>query len=150
MKLIRQAFLLLAFVSIMSCTSQQGYKTVSKTDNNGFQYEQVTNDPFKARIYTLENGLKVYLSQNPDKPRIMTFIVVKAGSKNDPRETTGLAHYFEHIMFKGTDEVGTLNWEEEKKVLDQISDQFEKHKATDNADEKKEIYKVIDSLSQAA
>ena len=66
-------------------------------------YEFVPNDPLHARIYTLDNGLKVYMTVNKAQPRIQTFIAVKAGGKNDPAETTGLAHYFEHLMFKGTE-----------------------------------------------
>ena len=66
------------------------------------KYESVDNDPMGVRIYTLSNGLKVYMSVNKDEPRIQTYIAVRVGSKNDPRETTGLAHYFEHMMFKGT------------------------------------------------
>ena len=65
-------------------------------------YESVPNDPMKTRIYTLDNGLKVYISVNKEKPRIQTYIAVRTGSRNDPAETTGLAHYLEHIMFKGT------------------------------------------------
>ena len=60
-------------------------------------------------IYTLDNGLKVYLSVNNEKPRIQTYIAVRTGSKNDPAETTGLAHYLEHLMFKGTNHFGTIN-----------------------------------------
>lgn len=70
-------------------------------------YESVPNDPMKTRIYTLDNGLKVYISVNKEKPRIQTYIAVRTGSRNDPAETTGLAHYLEHIMFKGTDKFGT-------------------------------------------
>ena len=69
-------------------------------------YEMVEDDPMQTRIYTLDNGLKVYLSVNKEKPRIQTFIAVRTGSKNDPAETTGLAHYLEHLMFKGTDKFG--------------------------------------------
>ena len=67
-----------------------------------YKYETVPGDMMQTRIYTLDNGLKVYLSVNPEKPRIQTFIAVRTGSKNDPAETTGLAHYLEHLMFKGT------------------------------------------------
>ena len=63
-----------------------------------YQYETVAGDKMQTRIYTLDNGLKVYLSVNPEKPRIQTFIAVRTGSKNDPAETTGLAHYLEHLM----------------------------------------------------
>ena len=67
-----------------------------------YKYETVPGDLMKTRIYTLDNGLRVYLSVNTEKPRIQTYIAVRTGSKNDPAETTGLAHYLEHLMFKGT------------------------------------------------
>ena len=67
-----------------------------------YKFTTVEGDLMKTRIYTLDNGLKVYLSVNPEKPRIQTYIAVRTGSKNDPAETTGLAHYLEHLMFKGT------------------------------------------------
>lgn len=67
------------------------------------QYESVAGDLTATRIYTLPNGLKVYLSVNKDKPRISALIAVRTGSRNDPAETTGLAHYLEHLMFKGTE-----------------------------------------------
>ena len=72
-------------------------------DHSRFKYESVPGDPLNARIYTLDNGLKVYMTVNKDQPRIQTYVAVRAGGKNDPAETTGLAHYFEHLMFKGTD-----------------------------------------------
>ena len=61
-----------------------------------YDYETVKGDPMQTRIYTLPNGLKVYLSVNKEKPRIQTYIAVRTGSRNDPAETTGLAHYREH------------------------------------------------------
>lgn len=126
------------------------YSTESAADKNGLKYEFVTNDPTATRIYTLPNGLKVYLSVNKDKPRILGFVAVRAGSKNDPAETTGLAHYFEHLMFKGTDEIGTLNWEKEKPLISEISDLFELHKNTTDSLMKKKIYAKIDSVSTIA
>ena len=75
---------------------------MNKIENN---YEEVKGDPLKARIYTLENGLKVYLTYYDDAPRIQTNIAVRAGSKNDPENATGLAHYLEHMLFKGTEDI---------------------------------------------
>jgi len=72
------------------------------------------------RIYTLDNGLKVYMTVNGEAPRIQTYIAVRVGSKNDPLETTGLAHYFEHLMFKGTKSFGTQDYEAERPMLDEI------------------------------
>ena len=69
------------------------------TSCSKYRYEEVVDDPLHSRIYTLDNGLKVYMTVNGEAPRIQTYIAVRVGSKNDPLETTGLAHYFEHLMF---------------------------------------------------
>lgn len=114
------------------------------------QYESVPGDPLNARIYTLDNGLKVYMSVNKEQPRIQTYIAVKAGGKNDPAETTGLAHYFEHLMFKGTERFGTQNYEMEKPMLDQIESLFEVYRKTSDATERAAIYRQIDSISYEA
>ena len=87
-------------------------------------------DPLKTRIYTLDNGLKVYMSVSKEKPRIQTYIAVKVGGKNDPHETTGLAHYFEHLMFKGTEQFGTSDYAAEKPLLDEIEQLFETYRVT--------------------
>ncbi|MDR0798615.1 MAG: insulinase family protein [Dysgonamonadaceae bacterium] len=148
---MKQTILLLSALLIWaSCSDQKDYQTVYKTDANGYKYEEVTGDPFKARIYTLNNGLKVYLSKNTDEPRIQTIITVKAGAKEDPRDNTGLAHYLEHMLFKGTDHFGTADWEKEKPLLDSISDLFEAHKLAVGPAAKKAIYKKIDAVSQTA
>jgi len=60
------------------------------------------------------------MTVNKETPRIQTYIAVRVGGKNDPAETTGLAHYFEHLMFKGTEQFGTQNYEQEKVLLDEI------------------------------
>jgi zinc protease len=117
-------FILAGLVALISCTGEK-YDVSQVTDSNGYTYEIVSNDPTGLRIYTLENGLKVYLSVNKIEPRIMTFIAIRAGSNNDPIENTGLAHYFEHLMFKGTSTFGTANWEKEEPMLDSISTLFE-------------------------
>jgi predicted Zn-dependent peptidase len=115
-----------------------------------YTYETYPNDPLKARIYTLENGLKVYLTVYKDKPRIQTYIAVKAGSKFDPKETTGLAHYLEHMMFKGTPNYGSKDWAKEKELLDELSMLFEVHKNAATKEEKDALYKKIDSVSYEA
>ena len=143
-------FLFTLLLVIISCKQEKGYKTVSSKDKNGYAYEEVTNDPFQARIYTLNNGLKVYLSKNTDEPRIQTVIAVKVGAKDDPRDNTGLAHYLEHLMFKGTNHYGTSDWEKEKPLLDSISNLFEARKQATGDAERKEIYKQIDAVSQKA
>ncbi len=115
-----------------------------------YPFERFEGDPMNTQIYTLDNGLKVYLSVNKDEPRIYTSIAFKAGSKNDPPETTGLAHYMEHMLFKGTAHFGTQNWEKESELLTQIADLYEAHRQTDSVEKKLEIYKEIDRLSSEA
>ena len=129
----------LAFVFLTASGAESEYK-----------YESVPGDPLQARIYTLDNGLKIYLSVNKDKPRIQTFIGVRVGGKNDPAETTGLAHYFEHLMFKGTPKFGTSDYEAEKPLLDKIEALFETYRKTTDEEKRKEIYAEIDRVSQEA
>ncbi|MDD4068719.1 MAG: insulinase family protein, partial [Bacteroidales bacterium] len=112
-----------------------------------YKIERVEKDPMNTIIYTLENGLKVYLSVNKEEPRVQTYIAVRVGSKNDPKENTGLAHYFEHLMFKGTQKFGTTDWEKEQTYIKQIEELYEVYiKETDN-EKRNEIYKEIDKLS---
>ena len=115
-----------------------------------YKYEEVKDDPLKTRIYTLKNGLKVYLSVNDEKPRIQTFIVVRTGSKNDPAETTGLAHYLEHLMFKGTSQFGVTDPKAEAPLLDDIEARYEKYRTLTDPDERRQAYHEIDSVSQLA
>src|SRR5512137_14162 len=115
-----------------------------------YNYESVPGDPLNVRIYTLANGLKVYLTVYKDAPRIQTAIAVRTGSKNDPTDNTGMSHYLEHMMFKGSDEFGTTDYTSEKVVLDQIESDFEVYKKTIDPGKRKAIYHEIDSLSQIA
>ena len=115
-----------------------------------YAYESVKGDPTQTRIYTLDNGLKVYMSVSDEEPRIQTYIAVRVGGKNDPAETTGLAHYFEHLMFKGSEKFGTQNYEAEKPLLDEIEQLFEVYRKTEDEAERKALYKRIDSISYEA
>ena len=113
-------------------------------------YETVKGDPMQTRIYTLKNGLKVYLSVNRDEPRIQANIAVKTGSRNDPAETTGLAHYLEHLMFKGTKQFGTSDSTAEAPLLDEIEQRFEAYRQLTDPAARKQAYHEIDSVSQLA
>lgn len=144
------SLLLLIIINACNEISDPKFRTEKFTDRNGFRYETVTGDPLHARIYSLENGLKVFLTVNKKEPRIQTYIAIKAGSIYDPKETTGLAHYLEHMMFKGTSKFGTIDWEKEKILLDQISNLYESYRITNSLEEKKIIYAKIDSVSGIA
>ncbi|MBX3165693.1 MAG: insulinase family protein [Bacteroidetes bacterium] len=118
-----------------------------KTD---LPYETVPNDPMNVRIYTLPNGLKVYLSVYKNAPRVQTMIAVKAGSKNDPADATGLAHYLEHMLFKGTDIYGTKNTAAETAEIAKIENLYEVYRKTKDEASRKKIYHQIDSISGVA
>lgn len=126
------------------------YTLMAQSDQLPIPYTQIENDPLHARIYTLSNGLKVYLSQNKEQPRLQTYIAVKAGSKNDPHHATGLAHYLEHILFKGTTKIGTLNWDKEKIELDKIEALYNTYRQTTDPKKREQIYHAIDSISSVA
>ena len=137
MKRMKKLFgvLSVAWLVLSACGGQRDYLTVP-------------NDPTETRIYTLDNGLKVYLSVNKDAPRIQAHIAVRTGSKNDPAETTGLAHYFEHLMFKGTTDFGTSDYAAEKPYLDKIRDLYEEYRTLTDENQRRAKYHEIDSISQ--
>ena len=114
------------------------------------RYETVRDDAQQTLIYTMDNGMKVFMSVNKERPRIQTYIAVKVGSKNDPSETTGLSHYLEHIMFKGTEQFGTLDYAAEKPMLDEIERLFEVYRKTTGEAERAAVYHQIDSVSYEA
>ena len=117
---------------------------------SAYSYETVKGDPMQTRIYTLPNGLKVYLSVNKEKPRIQTYIAVRTGSRNDPAETTGLAHYLEHLMFKGTHSFGTSDYAKEQPYLDDIERRYEHYRTVTDPAVRRQLYHEIDSVSQIA
>ena len=115
-----------------------------------YKYETVKGDPLKTKIHTLDNGLKIYMTVNKETPRIQTLIAVRVGSKNDPHETTGLSHYLEHLMFKGTEQFGTSDYQAEKPLLDSIRTLFEVYRTKTDPAEREDIYHRIDSISYEA
>src|SRR5688572_5297963 len=122
MKQLKLIFIL--SITIVHVYGQKSYvwKQVSAS---GYTYKYVTHDPIKARFYTLKNGLTVILSVNHKEPRIAVRFAVRTGSNNDPENHTGLAHYLEHLLFKGTHRYGSLDWQKEKGMLDQIDKLYE-------------------------
>jgi predicted Zn-dependent peptidase len=119
-------------------------------ETKNYTYSTVEGDALQTRIYTLPNGLTVYMSPYTDEPRIYTSIAVRAGSKNDPAETTGLAHYLEHMLFKGTDAIGSIDYENECPALEKITALYEEYRSTTDSERRAAIYRDIDSISNVA
>lgn len=108
------------------------------------------NEPIQVKHYTLKNGLQVYLSENHDQPKIFGMVAVKAGGKHDPADATGIAHYLEHMLFKGTDVLGTTNFKEEKIYLDSISQLYDELGKTTDTKLRQDIQKEINRISVIA
>ena len=145
----RIGFLAIAACLAFTVSAQSKYQWKEAT-SGGYTYKYVTNDPMQTRFYTLKNGLTVVMSPNKREPRVSVKIAVRAGSNTDPKDHTGLAHYLEHMLFKGTDKFGSLDWAKEKPLLDSIDNLYEVYNHTTDAAKRKEIYKQIDKISGEA
>ncbi|MBK7964464.1 MAG: insulinase family protein [Bacteroidetes bacterium] len=126
------------------------FNSFSQQSTLSLPYDTIPGDPLKAIIYNLENGLTVYLSVYKDEPRFQSMIGIKSGSKQDPADHTGLAHYLEHLLFKGTDVFGTSDYSKEKPLLDTIVSLYEQYGASKDSLQRKKIYHQIDSVSNEA
>jgi len=111
-----------------------------------FSYSQ----SFKIETYKLENGLTVILNEDHSQSKVFGSVTCKAGGKNDPSDATGMAHYQEHMLFKGTQEIGTLDWTEEKLHIDKIFELYDQLGNTTDELQRAEIQQQINSESLAA
>ena len=143
MKTIRTALLMTALCVLSLCAYAQSDALLSSL-------KIYAGDPMKTQCYTLSNGLKVFLSVNRQSPRIAAHIAVRTGSRNDPAETTGLAHYLEHLMFKGTKQYGSSNYDAEVPLLADIEARYEEYRKVTDPDRRRVLYHEIDSVSQLA
>ncbi len=148
--------LLLTFITAMlvACgpTENQSVSDTAAVADVGYRLINSPNadDPLNAHIFELDNGLRVYLTENHEEPRFYTEIAVRAGSKHDPAAATGLAHYLEHLLFKGNQHMGTLDYQAEKPYLDRISELYEQHFNTTDETERARIYAEINAQAQLA
>ena len=99
------------------------------------------------KAFKLKNGLSVYIWEDNTKSDVFGLVGVRTGAVNDPAEYTGLAHYLEHVMFKGTDKIGTLDWTTEEPIYQQIIAKYDE--MADEADpvKKEAIGKEINELT---
>lgn len=109
-----------------------------------------TQDNNNIVEYKLDNGLTVILNVDHSQPTVFGCVVVKAGAKDDPSDATGLAHYMEHVMFKGTENMGTSDWAAEKPHYEKIISLYEELRNTEDVDKRKEINKEINKESLLA
>ena len=113
-------------------------------------FKTYEGDPLNLKETTLSNGMKVFLVENHDKPEISGSIVVNVGSKNDPADNTGMAHYLEHMLFKGTQTLGTIDFEKEKVYLDEINNLYDQLAKETELEKRNSIQKKINEASNKA
>lgn len=143
MKFVLRAIVLTFTTSVLlaSASAFAGYERVN---------EDHPDDPMAVKIYRLDNGLTVYLTENHETPRFYAQIAVRAGSMHDPADATGLAHYLEHLLFKGTRRLGTLDFEKEQPHLEEITALYEQHCQETDVEKRKAIYAKINDVSLQA
>ena len=100
--------------------------------------------------YKLENGLTVFINEDTTQSKLFGAVVINAGGKYDPKDATGMAHYLEHMLFKGTEEMGTQDFVTEKPILDSITAFYEELGKTKDERLRKEIQKKINAVSVRA
>lgn len=112
------------------------------------QMQARNSNALQIKEYKLDNGLTVWLNEDHSQPKVFGAVVVKAGAKDSPN--TGIAHYFEHMMFKGTDKIGTIDYAAEKAILDLISDKYDALAVTEEPEKRAHLLHIINELSVRA
>lgn len=100
--------------------------------------------------YKLDNGLTVMLWEDHDQPDVTGYVVVRAGAVDEPAEYTGLAHYLEHMLFKGTQRIGALDWEAEKPIYDSIIALYDQYSEATDPKVREQLATQINECSMRA
>ena len=168
--LLRRITAPLLLLTLLACSEQQptsdsvpmaagdsatmANATIANSADATVGYQRVSplnpDDPLNTHIFELDNGLKVYLTENHEEPTFYAEIAVRAGSKHDPADGTGLAHYLEHLLFKGNQNLGTLDYAAEKPFLDRTVELYQQHFNETDPARRAEIYAEINSVAQQA
>ena len=108
-----------------------------------FELQRFEDDPIGVRQVVLDNGLTVLLSEDHTRPEVFGAVVVRTGAKNDPADNTGMAHYLEHMLFKGTQTLGTTNWAAEAPLQAELVELYEQHRRADSDRERAKLQAEI-------
>ena len=122
---------------------------LAASDLPDVQPAPLADDPLGVTVHRLSNGLSVYISPDRAAPRVTAWIAFRAGSRHDPPHSTGLAHYLEHMMFKGTARLGTLDAAAEAPHLSEIAGLYDQLATTADPAARAAIQAKIDRATQA-
>ena len=135
--------LLACFAAVLLSFAPPELEPTLEASAPSFAFERFADDPIGVRQFVLDNGLTVLLSENHERPEVFGAVVVRTGGKNDPADNTGMAHYLEHMLFKGTQSLGTSDWAAEQPLQQQIIDLYERHKRATSDEQRAKIQAQI-------
>ncbi|MDD4817942.1 MAG: insulinase family protein [Victivallaceae bacterium] len=124
--------------------------TFSLTAATGIMTQPLADDPFKVSGYRLDNGATVCFSPDMSTNDVFVAVMFRTGAMDDPADKTGLAHYLEHLLFKGSEKLGTADYAAEKPLLDRIGQLYREREKTTDAAERDRLYREIDAVSAEA
>lgn len=111
--------------------------------------ESLAGDPMAVTVHRLKNGLTVYLSPDRTAPRIQAYVLFRAGSRHDPPGAAGLSHVLEHMLFRGTESLGTTDYDRERPALEHIRALYDQLAAAGD-DQRDSIVRQIATETAAA
>ncbi len=145
---------LIPICTLWTCTAKRTTTMTATTTTTPaaktYQARTFPNDPLNVHQYQLANGIRVLISPYPASARVFYTVIIHAGARHEPDHATGLAHYLEHMMFKGTDRLGTRNWQAEQPYLEQMAELYEQLRTAQSDQQRQQIYHQIDSINQMA
>jgi predicted Zn-dependent peptidase len=120
---------LISFISVFLLIFTLGITPVEAKTETPNQIKS-SIQPYLDRVikkideFTLENGLKFIILENHQAPVVSFVTYADVGGVDEPEGKTGVAHFLEHLAFKGTSKIGTTNYQEEAQLLDQLDTKF--------------------------
>lgn len=99
--------------------------------------------------FTLDNGLKFIVLENHEAPVVSFVTYVNVGGVDEPDGQTGVAHFLEHLAFKGTKEIGTTNYPAEAKLLNKLDDLFARIKQARKSGDKAKLAQLTEEFTAA-
>jgi predicted Zn-dependent peptidase len=110
--------------------------------------------PYLAKViknvteFRLDNGMKFIVLENHEAPVISFVTYANVGGVDEPDGKTGVAHFLEHLAFKGTKKIGTTNYSAEKPYLDRLDRIFAEIKTAQNAGKKEQIAQLTEEFNR--
>ncbi|MEA5533362.1 pitrilysin family protein [Crocosphaera sp. XPORK-15E] len=102
----------------------------------------------KITEFKLDNGMKFIVMENHDAPVVSFVTYADVGGTDEPSGKTGVAHFLEHLAFKGTTQIGTTNYTQESPLLDRLDQLFTQMKAAKAAGKKEEAQKLAETFEK--